>query len=305
MAWVTVGDAGNTPDTRYATPGYGGVSYTYNIGMYEVTNSQYAEFLNAVAGADPNGLYSDDMGTYAGITRSGSSGSYTYSVVAGWGNRPANYISWYDTLRFANWMHNGQPTGDQDISTTEDGAYDMSLGSRVVRKPDALVWLPSEDEWYKAAYYKGGSTSAGYWDYATQSDMPPYSEAPPGTDMVNGSANTGGAVGDLCNVGAYTAKPSDSAYGTFDQGGNAWEWNEADIYGDGTYRGLRGGYFGSAEMPLPPWGHLRASFRGNGDPATGQYSYGTGFRIAGVPEPTTLAFSILAGPLILCSRRRI
>ena len=88
-------------------------------------------------------------------------------------------MSYYDALRFANWMHNGQPIGVQDASTTEDGAYDMSLGAAVVRKAGAKVFLPNEDEWYKAAYYKGGGTDAGYWDYATQSDTIPTLEAPP------------------------------------------------------------------------------------------------------------------------------
>ena len=243
MEWVTVGDPGNWGD--HLGRGYGGVAYTYNIGKYEVTNSQYAEFLNAVAGEDPHGLYNETMGDpapgdytgYGGIARSGSSPNYSYSAIQGRENKPVNYVDWYDTLRFANWMHNGQG-GD-----TEDGAYDMSLGASVVRKPGALVFLPSEDEWYKAAYCKGGVTSGKYWLYPTQSDTRPTAEAPPGTDVNNGSANYDWAVGDLTDVGAYTAKPSDSAYGTFDQGGNLWEWNEADRGRDGSRRILRGGAF--------------------------------------------------------------
>jgi hypothetical protein len=60
---------------------------------------------------------------------------------------PVNFVSWYDCLRFANWLHNGQPTGAQDSTTTEDGAYDLSLGSSVVRKAGATAFLTSEDEW--------------------------------------------------------------------------------------------------------------------------------------------------------------
>jgi len=63
------------------------------------------------------------------------------------------YVSLYNALRFANWVQNVQPTGLQTASTTENGAYDISLGDNVVRKSGALVWLPNEDEWYKAAYY--------------------------------------------------------------------------------------------------------------------------------------------------------
>lgn len=67
---------------------------------------------------------------------------------------PVNYVSWYDTLRFANWLHNGQLTSAQGPSTTEDGAYEMSPASNVLRKSGARWVLPTEDEWYKAAYHK-------------------------------------------------------------------------------------------------------------------------------------------------------
>jgi sulfatase modifying factor 1 len=307
IEYVPVGDPGNV--ARHAD-GFGGVTDPYLIGKYEVTNAQYAEFLNAVADADPNGLYNTDMGggweDIGGISRTGDPSSYEYAVRESRGNRPVNYVSWYDTLRFANWLHNGQPTGAQGTSTTEDGAYDMSLGSSVVRKPGALVFLPSEDEWYKAAYYKGGGTNAGYWWYPTQSDTFPTPELPPGTDMINGSANyyTTGCVDTTyytTEVGAYDAKPSDSAYGTFDQGGNLWEWTEADISGDVSYRVSRGGSFYDIHTELSD---LHACYS--------DFSYATdesihvGFRVASIPEPgsiTLLACGLVAA-LIWWRRRR-
>jgi len=271
METVAVGDPGNADDTHGT--GYGGVADVYNIGRHEVTNAQYSVFLNAVAAYDPNGLYNTSMGSgFGGITRSGSSGSYTYSTITGRGNMPVNWVSWYDTLRFANWMHNGQPTGAQDPSTTEDGAYDMSLGSSVVRKLGARVFLPSEDEWYKAAYDKGGGTDAGYWDYPADSDTAPTDEGPPGADFVDGSANHGSVLTDLTHVGSYTAKPSDSPYGTFDQGGNVWEWNETLI---STSRGVRGGSFNDVNDSL------HVSYRGATDPTNENSNIG--FRVAGVP----------------------
>ncbi len=277
MEWVTVANPGNAADTRYQEPGYGYVGYVYNIGKYEVTNAQYCEFLNAVAASDPNGLYNLSMGSgYGGITRSSTSGSHTYSTIPGRGNMPANYVSWYDTLRFANWMHNGQPIGAQDTSTTEDGAYEMSLGSSVVRKPGAQVFLPNEDEWYKAAYFDG--ENGRYYDYTTGTNAAPTYEFPAGTDMTNGSANFDMVVGDFTEVGAYNAKPSDSAYGTFDQGGNAWERNETDIYGDGSFRSLRGGSFGNATA-----NDLHAQYRYIYDPADERNIMG--FRVAAIPEP--------------------
>lgn len=306
---VPVGDPNNTADTEFmndGTTGYGRVDYRYRIGKYEVTNAQYCEFLNAVADADPNGLYNERMGggwnDMGGISRIGDAGSYTYSVRTNRGDRPVNYVSWYDTLRFANWLHNGQFTGAQDDSTTEDGAYDMSLGSSVVRKPGAQVFLPSEDEWYKVAYYKGGGTNAGYWDYPTQSDVWPNAEAPAGTDMTNGSANY--RFGEYVDrtyytteVGAYTAKPSDSAYGTYDQGGNLREWNEADIFGNGSYRGLRGGCFESSYISV------RARYRGDNYPT--DESAGRGFRVASIPEPGSITLLLFAAlGLLACGWRR-
>ncbi|MHC4066385.1 MAG: SUMF1/EgtB/PvdO family nonheme iron enzyme, partial [Planctomycetota bacterium] len=121
---VTVGNPGNADDTH--GDGYGGVAYIYNIGKYEVTAGQYCEFLNAVADTDTYGLYNTDMwsDTYGcKIQRSGSSPNYTYSVAPDWADRPVNYVSWGDAARFANWLHNGQPTGPQDLTTTEDGSY--------------------------------------------------------------------------------------------------------------------------------------------------------------------------------------
>jgi formylglycine-generating enzyme required for sulfatase activity len=292
---VAVGDLENAGElSGKGAGGYGldricgAVNYAYNIGKYEVTNIQYAKFLNAVAEADPNGLYNTEMASgwsdIGGIIRYNSEGSYAYKVRINRGNRPVNYVSWYDTLRFANWLHNGQLTGAQGPRTTEDGAYDMSLGSSVVRKSGALYFLPSEDEWYKAAYYKGGGTDAGYWEYPTQSDLSPSPQLPPGWDMDRGSANYYYVDEQYhtTEVGAYNAKPSDSAYGTFDQGGNLFEWNET--LGD-LYRGYRGGAFYTPESAL------HASYRGNGaDPTMESYVFG--FRVASsaavIPEPASI-----------------
>ena len=124
MDWVTVGNPGNAADDT----GYGAVTYTYQIGKYEVTNAQYAEFLNAVAATDTNDLYNTEHGqrATAGASRAAAArGSYTYSAIGGREDMPVNYVSCWDSLRFANWLHNGQPAGAQDSTTTEDGAYTL------------------------------------------------------------------------------------------------------------------------------------------------------------------------------------
>jgi hypothetical protein len=172
--WVIVGDPGNTADTTR----YGAVANTFAIGRFEVTVAQYAEFLNVVAATDRYELYNTAMSTGSNgcqIDRTDGPNGYTYSVAADWTNRPANYVSFWDAVRYANWLHNGKPTGAQDVSTTEDGAYTINgyIGvdaSHVGRNTSATYFIPSENEWYKASYYTGGGTTAGHWKYPTQSD---------------------------------------------------------------------------------------------------------------------------------------
>src|SRR4051812_23521744 len=114
IGWSPVGNPGNVAEPF---TGHGGVSYTYNIGTYDVTNSQYVEFLNA---KDPTGtsslaLYNGNMSdaTYGGINyNSGALEGSKYSIITDRGNHPVNYVTWYDALRFANWMNNGQGNGD-------------------------------------------------------------------------------------------------------------------------------------------------------------------------------------------------
>jgi len=177
----------------------------------------------------------------------------------------------------------------------------MSLGSSVIRKPGATWVLPSEDEWYKAAYYDPNKPGgARYWGYPTASDIAPNAEAPPGANVPNGSANYDSAVSIphyTAEVGAYTTKPSVSAYGTFDQGGNVYEWNEAEIYiSDSQKRGARGGSFANGSA-LALWAGNRGI-----DPPLSEVPH-VGFRVAEVPEPATLSLLAVSGLAALRRRR--
>jgi formylglycine-generating enzyme required for sulfatase activity len=317
---VPVGDPGNAADTRVmndGTSGYGSVPCTYAIGKYEITAAQYTPFLNAVAKwEDTYGLYNSSMPGTCGIQQSPTPGNYTYSVASDWANRPVNYVSFWDAARFANWLHNGQPglvtPVPQDQNSTEDGAYTLNgyTGSdgRTIGKNDrARFWIPSENEWYKAAYYKGGGTSAGYWAFPTRSDTLPsniLSNPDPGNNANfyddvgtgNGTYTIGGPYWRT-EVGAFTN--SKSAYNTFDQGGNVWEWNDTVVeQGPGwSCRGIRGGDFADG------WVNMHAYYRSNAGLEGGS---STGFRVAGVPEPGGIALLIcgaLAALLWRCRRR--
>lgn len=175
-SFVPVGDFINPNDT--SPPGYGTVNYLYSIQKYEVTNAEYASFLNSIAVTDTYNCYNTSMGSdnRGGISRSGVNGSYSYVTKTNMSNKPVNFISWFNAARFANWLHNNMPSGSQNLSTTESGAYYLNgtiSDATITRISGARYSLPTEDEWYKAAYYKGGSSNAGYWNYATQSDTAP------------------------------------------------------------------------------------------------------------------------------------
>jgi len=310
---VLVGDVGNPNDST----GYGAVAYEYRIQTTEVNLFQYTAFLNAVAKTDTYSLYNTNMGTdlnIAGIARSGSSGSYTYSVI-GSGNRPVTYVSWFDAARFANWVANGQPTGAQGSSTTENGAYSL-LGAitgvgfnKNTVNPNTgtttTYWIPSENEWYKAAYYDPSPSGPAddYWLYPTGSDSAPgntigatanQANYYAGDYAVTQSSSYSSSQNYLTDGGAFSN--SASFYGTYDQGGNVFEWNDA--VAPGSLRVYRGGawqQFGAA--------YLLSSDRFENIPSLEvQFA---GFRLSSVPEPSTYALLALgAGALWFMKCRR-
>jgi len=282
--WATVGNAGNADDTH--GDGYGGVGYEYRISKYEVTAGQYTEFLNAVAATDDNGLYNSSMWTSnygCKIQQSGSPGSYTYSVAADWADRPVNYVSWYDAARFANWTTTGN---------TETGVYNTSTWAALAHETAAAdlgvstaYFIPTENEWYKAAYHKNDGVTGNYFEYPTSSDSTPSNDLidpDPGNNATYSIAGVDYTIGSpywRTEVGAH--ENSESPYGTFDQGGNVWEWNETAI---GSSRGVRGGSFSSYDAGL------HASHRGNDDPTF--EGYGIGIRVASIPEPGSITLLV-------------
>jgi formylglycine-generating enzyme required for sulfatase activity len=309
LSFVTVGNPGNPGESAepLATQIYGaggtigGVGYSYNIAKFETTAALYVEFLNAVASEDTYGLYKPDMASIIGIHRVGLPGSYSYTVPPDWANRPVLRTSWGDAARFCNWLSNGQPMGLQDPSTTEDGSYalyganDEATLLAVSRTPNARYVIPNVNEWYKAAYHKNDGITGNYWDYSTVTDTMPsnlLSEPDSGNtanffdgDMTIGIPYYRTEVGEFENSG--------SAYGTFDQGGNVWELIEDRLPSSAL---VQGGYYAHPSQYL-----LAGEY---GTVPSDQGGYGIGFRIADVPEPSSIAL-FLAGAIVLTRRRRL
>jgi formylglycine-generating enzyme required for sulfatase activity len=316
--WATVGNPGNGPDEL----GYGAVSYTYRISRHEVTNAQYTEFLNAVdpTGANPKFLYSSAMSSDAngGIDfNSGAANGSKYHVKSGRDNNPVIFVSFFDAMRFTNWLQNGQGSG-----STESGVYTIGNGVNEIRNPGATYFIPSENEWYKAAYHKNDGVTANYWEYPTSTDAEPFSDQPPGSGALtqfntanfnkddfiangydDGFAVTGSPIGSstqnyLTDVGAYTA--SLSPYGTFDQGGNVREWNDAvEARMEGSFRVFRGGDWGTDSILL------EAGWRDViGVVPTLEFNY-LGFRVASIPEPSTVLMGAMAAAGLLLMRREV
>jgi formylglycine-generating enzyme len=299
---VHVGDPGNFWDTNNLNSSQGDALYEYRIGTYEITIGQYVEFLNATARTDTYSLYNPAMATdlqVAGIARQGSDGGYTYSVIDNGGSsavRPITYVSWFDAARFANWLQNGRPIGLQGPGTTETGAYTLAgmvEGIPPTLNPAARFSIPTNDQWYKAAFYDPDldSGNGGFWTYATRSDAQPGNQTgslPNQANVVSG----GVSLNQTTAVGGFPG--SGSRYGTFDQLGNVEEWTSWAVSGtNSSGRAIRGGSFRSSVDPGQTLvrdriGRQAASYEGRT----------VGFRLAAPFDPQPFAAATLfAAPI--------
>jgi len=87
-------------------------------------------------------------------------------------------MSWYEAAAFVNWLntstgrqkaHDLNPTNTSMTLWSSKDAWQTG-GENLYRRKDAYYFLPSENEWYKAAYHKNDGVTANYWDYATGSN---------------------------------------------------------------------------------------------------------------------------------------
>ncbi|MBX9577497.1 MAG: formylglycine-generating enzyme family protein [Chthoniobacterales bacterium] len=310
---VPVGDTNNVADPL---TGYGAVKDGYRIGRTEVTAMQYCSFLNAVAKySDPYSLYNPQMGTDPNVasiqqTYDSSHKCYLFKTIKGADDFPITYVDWSSAARFCNWLHNDQPEGSEGPDTTERGAYNLDgfMGGVVPVAKDAAWFLPSEDQWYKAAYYKGGGMNAGYWIYPTQHNIDP-------DNSIIGKNRTNNAnvfivktvknwYGELITQETHskssapfltpvnTFTNSAGYYGTYDMGGNVFEWVDADRASiDPDFQVVRGGAW-SKEFGVSS---LESTCRN----ATNSFSSETsaiGFRVAKRQERLTLSWVVVGDP---------
>ena len=252
MGFVRVGNANNRPDRN----GRGCVPYEYEIARCAISNEDWCEFLNAVGEkAVALGLWHKDMqgGVLGGIGRSYISGedaaSPLFAVKPGWEKKPVTYITYTGVMRYCNWLM----TGD-----TEKGAYDLTV-TPPRRLAGAKYVLPSDDEWYKAAYWD--SEAKRYWKYPTRSNEIPSQEQAnferddhfsqlaltPQSSQTSKPPNLQTSFFYLADVDAYADSPSPC--GALQMGGNVWEFLE-DCFENPLGNKLRGGSFGYTETGL-------------------------------------------------------
>ena len=277
MDFVTIGNPNNVADTTGSPNPVGSVGYIYNIGKYEVSKGQ----VDKANAAGSLGITLQDMTLYGGNGV----------------NRPATGISWYEAAKYVNWLntitggtaaYKFDGSGNFLLWSAGDAGYNAN---NLFRNSLAKYVIANRDEWHKGAY---GSPNGTWFNYPTGSDSAPTAVAG-GTEANTAVYNGQSGPADITNAGGL------SAYGTMGQGGNVSEWNETAYDGSnniaGENRELRGGSWSYNRFLLDAW------IRNGGDRPADEYSY-FGFRVASVPEPSSLSLLVLGGVVMALRRRR-
>ncbi len=273
--FVDIGNAGNAADTTT----YGAVPYEYRVGKYEISQ-------DAINKATASGM--------ANVT----AGAWT-------NGKPAATISWYEAAAFVNWLNTSTGNTAAYSLTFSNSAWSMALqsssnawtagGTNLYRNKNAFYFLPSENEWYKAAYYNAAGTN--YFSYPTGSNSVPTAVAS-GTNAGSAVYNSAASAPAIVNRAGGL-----SPYGTMGQGGNVFEWNESANDGSNSLssenRAIRGGYWLNDSQSLRSSGQFA---RYNNAPTFG--ATWVGFRVASVPEPSTYALLLLGAGAVYCWKRR-
>jgi len=266
MDFVEIGNPGNAPDTtgnadfppvRLA----GSVAYTYKIGKYEVSR----DMIIKASAAGVTGLRLADF-TYS---------SWNSPTIA------ASGIGWVEAAKFVNYLNTisgSSPAYKIDSSGNfllwSAGEVGYNANNKF-RNTLAKYFIPSVDEWYKAAF---GSPNNTWYDYPTGSDSAPVAinnGTSVNTAVYDGDIGTG--IADIAKAGGL------SAWGTMGQGGNVWEWTET------AYDGINDSWSEWHEVLGGAYDHalvwLNSSSR-TGLGSTGDGSSNLGFRVATLAEIT-------------------
>ena len=279
IEFVPIGNSGNTADTTGAPNPAGSVGYAFQMGKYEISRDMITKATNAGG----LGITLQDMSSWGGNGV----------------NQPATGVSWNEAARFVNWLNTSQgytpaykfavaPGGggydantDLVLWSPSDPGYNAA---NQFRNSLARYFLPSADEWYKAAYYD--PTSGTYYDYATGSNAPP-------SAVASGTASGTAVFNAQSGPAEITLSGGLSPYGTMAQGGNVYEFEESifNLLNDNPSgaRGVRGGNFNTSYLFLA----ADARFTGT---TTAEVFVDIGFRVASVtavPEPGTIALAVL------------
>jgi len=174
--WVPVGNAGNAADTPssncWGGASCGSVAYDYWISKYEVTKCPVRGLLKREGGLRRVGPSTTRAWAAtrpsAAFTRSGVSGSYSYTAKVGFENKPVTYVSFYDSLallELAETTGRGVATRRRARTRCSAGRPRRATGTTVTRNGGASIFLTSENEWYKAALTT--ARPASIFDYPT------------------------------------------------------------------------------------------------------------------------------------------
>ena len=267
--FVEIGNPGNAADTTGSPNLAGRVDYIYNLGKYEISRYQ--------------------------VEMANSGGSLGITYVGNYLTSPAAGINWLEAARFVNYLNTSkgyQAAYSFDVNGNfQLWAAGQYNGNNMFRHKDAVFVLPSTDEWYKGAY---GSPDGSWYNYPTGSDSAPVATS--GGTLPGTSVFARSFYADFNNAGGL------SPYGTMAQGGNVWEVMETAYDGindsPAEFREMRGG-----EMDDLNSNNQLSSRRVQIDVSAGSL-FVRGFRVAMVPEPSSLSLLLAGGAVLMAGRRR-
>jgi len=276
--WFEMGSPGGEGGRWYEMPLHFVYLDSYLIGKYEVTNAEYARFIDA--GGYANSVFWTSVGWQARQENEWTepeywSGDQTDSYHSGpdWPDFPVIGISWHESVAYCNWL---SLTNGYEICYDTDGWLDLGRNG---------FHLPTEAQWERVAGWDEDETSVLLPDGSTgghrkysfgksldgrranyQGSGDPYDNSTTPVGFYNGMTRDG-----------YFTLDSASYYRCYDMSGNAYEWCSDHStewprpYGSeetvnpkgaesGDWRIIRGGAWNSG------WESLRAAHRYTEEP---------------------------------------